>query len=152
AAPCACGGAIQQSFSTRRIPAPVADDQTSTTPILPASVATSTVGRWRRQNSGSGWLCAAMGASTPSRRTGRSSPGRASSVGDGNGYGFRLERRHPMSDMDDLHEEEYQAEVQTYILWCEGRLEELRREGLVVGQSALTESGWSKYGKLVASG
>src|SRR5262249_4373896 len=65
---------------------------------------------------------------------------------------FRLERRHPMSDMDDLHEEEYQAEVQTYILWCEGRLEELRREGLVVGQSALTESGWSKYGKLVASG
>jgi hypothetical protein len=29
--------------------------------------------------------------------------------------------------VSDLHDEEHQAEVGRYVLWCEGRLEELRR-------------------------
>ena len=37
-------------------------------------------------------------------------------------------------------------------LWCEGSLEELRRAGLVEGQSTLTEAGWTEYQRLVASG
>jgi hypothetical protein len=43
-------------------------------------------------------------------------------------------------------------EVMVYIIWCEGRLEELRREGLLEGQSALTAEGWAEYRKLVESG
>lgn len=54
--------------------------------------------------------------------------------------------------MSDLHDEEFEAEISQYVLWCEGRLEELRRAGLVEGRSALTEAGWNEYRKLVASG
>ncbi len=53
---------------------------------------------------------------------------------------------------DDLHDEEYRAEVLRYVLWCQGRLEELRRAGLLEGPSVLTESGWNQYRQLVASG
>ncbi len=54
--------------------------------------------------------------------------------------------------MKDMYEEEFRSEVRTYIVWCEGRLEELRRRGLVRGQSSLSEEGWTKYCELVASG
>jgi hypothetical protein len=54
--------------------------------------------------------------------------------------------------MSNPHDKWNQAEALRYVLWCEGRLEELRREGLVEGQSALTEAGWVEYRSLVASG
>ena len=54
--------------------------------------------------------------------------------------------------MNNLHDEEYGAEVRQYVLWCEGRLKELAEAGLVKGESALTEKGWAEYRSLVASG
>jgi hypothetical protein len=51
-----------------------------------------------------------------------------------------------------LHEEEYQAEVRTYVLLCEGRLEELREAGMFEGDRSITEKGMVAYRNLLRSG
>lgn len=53
--------------------------------------------------------------------------------------------------MNSPHEEEYRAEVRSYLLWCEGKLEELRRAGSLSGEPAITEQGMAAYRKLVES-
>lgn len=50
------------------------------------------------------------------------------------------------------HEEEYQAEVRSYVLWCEGRLEELRQAGMFSGRPLLTDKGMTAYRNLVGLG
>jgi hypothetical protein len=57
-----------------------------------------------------------------------------------------------MNDIGDPHDQEEKAEVKLYVLWCEGRFEELRRAGLLDGPSLLTATGWHGYRKLLASG
>jgi len=50
------------------------------------------------------------------------------------------------------HDEESRAEVYNYVLWCEGRLKELKQAGLLEGPAALTAAGWEEYRKLLESG
>ncbi len=54
--------------------------------------------------------------------------------------------------MTDLHEEEYESESRSYVLWCEGRLEELRQAGFFSGEPEITEAGMVAYRTLVESG
>jgi len=51
-----------------------------------------------------------------------------------------------------LHDEPDIAEAREYVLWCQGRLGELRQAGLLKGPCLLTEAGWTEYRKLIASG
>jgi hypothetical protein len=50
------------------------------------------------------------------------------------------------------HDEEYQAEVRSYLIWCEGRLEELRQAGMFEGDRSITNTGLVAYRNLVQSG
>ncbi len=50
------------------------------------------------------------------------------------------------------HQEEYQAEVRNYVLWCEGRLEELRQAGMFAASPLITEQGMIAFRKLVGAG
>jgi len=54
--------------------------------------------------------------------------------------------------MSNPHQEEYEAEVRTYVIWCEGKLEELRQAGLLAGEPVITMLGMTTYFKLVEAG
>lgn len=54
---------------------------------------------------------------------------------------------------EDPYQEEEKAEYRLTMLWCEGRLDDLYREGMIEGGIIkITEQGRRKYRDLVASG
>jgi hypothetical protein len=51
--------------------------------------------------------------------------------------------------MSDVYQEEYRADARHYVLWCEGRLEELRQANVFgVVPAAITEMGMETYRNL----